>query len=207
MKYAAKDTFTDKVYNGIKRDIANGFVDLNEFIVEQAVADRYGVSKGTAGEALHRLCMGGDLISYPRKGYLVKVYNDIEHAQIQRLRYTVESLVIRLLVQTKTDGELQELARRLGERPADRSVYFTENAWFHLTLAESAGDRFIWDALANLVGALTHTRTYNSVVKLPEANMQCHRSIVESVCRRDAEAAIRHLKSDLQIPEDAGIPL
>jgi DNA-binding GntR family transcriptional regulator len=193
-----KDNQTEKVYNGIKRDIANGVIDLNEFIIEQAVADAYAVSKGTAAEALHRLCMEGELISYPRKGYLVKVYNDIEHTQIQRLRYTVECLGIKILIDEKSDEELQSL-KALLDSPADRSVYFTDNARFHLTLAESAGDKFIVHALSYLVGAMTHTRRYNSVVNLPEANLICHEAIIEGILARDYEKAIRALKEDMQL--------
>jgi len=197
-----QQTFTDKVYNGIKHAIANGHYDINEFIVEKEVADLYGVSKGTASEALHRLCMEGELISYPRKGYLIKVLSDIEHHQIQRLRFTIESLVIKILVQSKTDEELKSLYSILENRTTDKTGYFTENAFFHMSMAEMTGDKFIQNMLMNLVGALSHTRTYYSVIKLPEKDFQCHISIVDYICQRNTEMAIKCLKADLKITDD-----
>ena len=49
-------TLADKVYEGIQSDILMGRYGMNEFLVEAEIAKKYGVSKGTAGEALHRLC-------------------------------------------------------------------------------------------------------------------------------------------------------
>jgi DNA-binding GntR family transcriptional regulator len=196
-----EQTFTDRVYFGIKRALANGDYDLNDFIIEKEVAEKYGVSKGTASEALHRLCMEGELISYPRKGYLIKVINETEHRQIQRLRFNIESLVIRILIETKSDLELEGLYQIIENREPDKSVYFTENTYFHMSMAEMTGDKFIQSALMSLVGALSHSTTYFSVVRLSDGNFQCHKAIVDCICRRDAEAAINYLKEDMKITD------
>ena len=65
---------SDKVYNELKSDdIFLAKYKPNVLIVESDIASKYGVSKVTVGEALHRLCGEGHLTSYPRSGYMVTV--------------------------------------------------------------------------------------------------------------------------------------
>ena len=198
-----QQTFVERVYTGIKLAIANGKYDINEFIIEQEIADQYGVSKGTAGEALHRLCMEGDLTSFPRKGYLITVLNDYEYYQIQRLRLTIESLVIKILIQTKSDDELRALYNILENQESEKLGYYTQNAYFHISMAALTGDKFIHNMIKNLTGAITHTRAYFLAIKQPEGPAQCHESIVKHICARNIEMAINCLKDDLNITENS----
>jgi len=196
------NTFVNKVYVGLKLAIAHGKYDINEFLIEQEIADQYGVSKGTAGEALHRLCMEGDLVSYPRKGYLITILNESEYQQIQRLRFTIESLVIKILIKTKSDEEVKSLYRLLAKQNGDELGYYTANAFFHISLSEMTGDKFIHNSIINLTNSLTHTRAYFLVVKQPDDLGLNHRKIIDSINMRDVTMAITYLKKDLGIEEE-----
>ena len=62
----------EDVYDDLKERIFQAEFKPNQMITERMICDRYEVSRVTAGEALHRLCHEGHLVSYPRTGYMVR---------------------------------------------------------------------------------------------------------------------------------------
>ena len=56
---------TDSTYRKLRDEIFDAKYKPNELITERQIAEKYGVSKLTAGEVLHRLCAEGHLTSYP----------------------------------------------------------------------------------------------------------------------------------------------
>ncbi len=53
----------EDVYDDLKERIFQAEFKPNQMITERMICDRYEVSRVTAGEALHRLCHGGHLVS------------------------------------------------------------------------------------------------------------------------------------------------
>jgi len=198
-----QQTYIEKVYQGLRHAIAQGQYELTDFLVESEIAKQYEVSKGTAAEALHQLCTEDVLVSFPRKGYMIKAVSDEEHHEIQRLRFAVESLVIRILIVSGSDGELESLYDILDHPDREKAdMAFSDNTYFHLSLAELTGDRTIRKTLSSLLDALSRTRAYFAVVKLPAGMTDMHRPLVDAIVARDYEQAVSCLKSDLMLADD-----
>ena len=186
-----KELLRDRVYREVAAAITAEGSSHGVWIVENDICRDYGVSKSTAGEVLHRLVQEGVLVSYPRKGYRLNLYNQKDFVKIQRLRFVVESLALQQLCAM----ECREEVRALESCTQDNSA-------FHMALAKITEDPFICETLENLINRCE--RTY---LNLCEENLsgeeldRHHRLILESVLSGDARAAVEALRQDLQLDE------
>lgn len=186
-----KETLSEKVYNAIKEDINNVKLSSDEFLVEKAMAKRYGVSKAPVREALHRLCREGQLISYPRKGYLIVSLSEVEFYQTQQLRLINEGLAVRSLV-IDADSKGIEVLRNLAER-----TDYTGNRDFHCKMAELTGNNFLKEIVTHLLDISIRTLNLQSFNgKMLET---FHLKIVDAIECHDEEKALKYLRMDLEL--------
>ncbi|MCI8505163.1 MAG: prolyl oligopeptidase family serine peptidase [Lachnospiraceae bacterium] len=186
-----KQTLAEKVYQKVREDIANKKVLPGQMLVENDICRSYGVSKATAGEVLHRLTQEGILKSYPRKGYQLNVYDEVDFRKIQELRYAMEALVVHKIIIGTDNGKLK---RRFSQTEK------MENADFHMELARMVDDPFILEALEKLL--LKADSTYKDVAQGPEveaAFRKRHRTIIERLLLKDEAGALGALREDLRI--------
>jgi len=188
-----KETLSEKVYKAIKDDINNFNLNPDEFIVEQAMAKRYGVSKAPVREALHRLCREGRLISYPRKGYLIVSLNEVEFYQTQQLRLINEGFAVKTLVE-KADSEAIAILRKLSDKSDCAS-----NTAFHCKIAELTGNGFLLGFVTHLLDISTRTLNLKNRSNDGRELRTFHREIVDAIECRDELKALEYLKMDLEL--------
>lgn len=191
-----KERLSEKVYQSLREDIFNARYSPNELIVERDVALRYGVSKVTASEALHRLCSEGHLTSHPRSGYTVTLLSPTDLEQIKRMRIALESLVIDILCAEATDYDVRSLYKLVESEYDDKVKFASINACFHLGMAHLTRDKYLISTLTSLIGAISRVETIISLSYYDEWQ-EYHRRIVDSILARDAEEAKRQLLLDL----------
>lgn len=187
---------TESTYLALRDDIFNARYMPNELITERQIAEKYGVSKLTAGEVLHRLCFEGHLTSYPRSGYMVTMLTPKEIGQIERIRFAMESLVLETICESVSDEDIQGLYRYIVDAPEKDEHFTATNTKFHLALAQLSQDRFLIKHVQDLLGSLS--RVEQSISDINKKTWQDeHVAILEALSRRDLEAAKRHLEVDL----------
>ena len=187
---------TESTYLALRDDIFNARYKPNELITERRIAEKYGVSKLTAGEVLHRLCFEGHLTSYPRSGYMVTMLTPKEIGQIERIRFAMESLVLETICESVSDEDIQGLYRYIVDAPEKDEHFTATNTKFHLALAQLSQDRFLIKHMQDLLGSLS--RVEQSISDINRKTWQDeHVAILEALSRRDLEAAKRHLEVDL----------
>lgn len=186
-------TLAQKVYEGIQEDILLGRYQMNEFLVETEIAAKYGVSKGTASEALHRLCLEGQLTSYPRKGYLLTIVTEEEFAMLSRMRVVLERLVVQILIEEKSDGERRELCRQL--RQLDMEAQGA-NMRFHMKLAKATGDKYLFSTLYSTLSAQSRSERYVTAIRRHRPP-DCHGRLLLALEAGDMAEAERCLMEDI----------
>lgn len=197
-----KQSVSDKVYIQLRDSIITGEISNREIILEQSIADKFGISKITARGILKRLSHENYLNCYPRKGYLV---NEITHEQcqkIQQLRYQIEALALRLIASQNLNEGLATLKQILEQQNSSRDPYQTVNTQFHLGLAKLSGNQYIYDVLYPYIGYVARY-AITSIERgrfSPENNY--HYEIVSSLQNNDINGALNYLRMDLQLKED-----
>jgi DNA-binding GntR family transcriptional regulator len=187
---------TDMVYEQLKQDVFQAKYKPNIFITEQQIADKYGVSKLTAGDALHRLCAEGHLTSYPRSGYMVTNLTPQEAESLKRLRVTVESLVIEIICEEAAKDAIRTLYKDIIDEFEDDCSATDISFRFHMNMARLTNDRLLIKIVESTLG--TALRLEQSISTDAIENWQdYHKAIVDALMERDAATAKAHLVSDI----------
>ncbi len=198
-----KPTLADTVYDKLRDAIVNGEMATGEVLLEQVVAQRYGISKVTAREILQRLCSGKYLVSYPRKGYLINEITAYQAKQLQRVRYQVEAFAMREIVNRCTDAEIATLLDILKMEQTSSDPYDTINSRFHLHVAELSGSPFIFDSMYSYMGPICRYAITNASQGGFGIEDSRHPAIVQALLDRNVPAALENLRIDLQLtPEE-----
>ncbi|MDF2672398.1 MAG: transcriptional regulator [Clostridiales bacterium] len=187
-------TLSEKVYCEIKRDLNSLAFSSNEFINENAMAERYGVSKAPVREALHRLCREGILISYPRKGYLIATLSEKEYKQIQHLRYVNECVVLEILAEKATKERILAILQSTAEE-----TDVMRNTSFHQNLANATDNKVLAEIVEKLLGMVSRNLTLLYSLKKGISVVNYHKEITRALMEKDIDLAKAYLKKDLEI--------
>jgi DNA-binding GntR family transcriptional regulator len=184
------------VYQQIKQDVFMAKYKPNELITESNIARKYGVSKVTAGEALHRLCGDGHLTSYPRSGYMVTTLTLREMEQLKRMRIAVESLVMEIICREATDEQIRTLYSGINADFSENDSASANNSRFHMSMARLTNDHYVISLMEDLLGSASRVEQYVS----PENRLKWqdqHKAIVDALAARNAETAKKCLVDDI----------
>lgn len=189
-------TLTQEVYTRLRTDILSLTFAENEFLNEAELAKRYSVSKAPIREALHRLCMEGVLVSWPRKGYLLAPVSQRDYEHTQRLRLLCEGYAIELAAQA--DAAAKDALVEMSGKP----YKIEENAAFHRAIAEMSGVKTLTATVSLLLSTIERTISLrNQSAGIGTQAGDVHRRMAKAIQRGDAQAAKEALAEDLRLAE------
>jgi DNA-binding GntR family transcriptional regulator len=184
----------------LRRAIVTGELRPGEQVLQDALAERFGVSRVPLREALKILEGEGHVVYQPHRGYFVAELDVDDLVEVYRLRDLLESDAVRVAVPKLTAEDLQRLADAAddvdrADGSGDLMAMTVANRRFHFTLIEAAGmprlarlARILWDA----------TDAYRSLYYAERANRASvhdeHRAVVAAVRDGDAERAVELLR-------------
>lgn len=183
------EKLSEKIYNSIKQDIEQGVLDGRDFLSESQLAKDFGVSKAPVRDALHLLCGQGYLISYPRRGYMVNLFSAEEINQAQLIRRQLEKLCARLIIENASEEEILTLREFTHDDFGNLDPSKTNNALFHMRMAEICGNKYMPATLQSLVSKASQAGLRITT----KTDVDKHNRIIDALLARDlaeAEAAI-----------------
>ena len=98
MTVERRQTAQDTVLAALRADILDGTLAPGDQIVQESLADRYGVSRVPLREALKTLESEGQVAYYPHRGYFVTELSVADLLEVYRLRALLEAEAIRAAV-------------------------------------------------------------------------------------------------------------
>ena len=193
-------SLTSVVQQEIERSILCGELAPGDKLIEAALAEKLGVSRGPVREAFRILEQAGLVRQEKNRGAFVRQPPLDEAMEIFDLRAMMDEAVGRRLAASITPAQLKVL-RGLVERMA-RLVkdgladdYALLNLEFHDTLVEYAGNRKLTSLYRKLINELSLFRRLNLADRalLPISASE-HRGILKAIASGDAEAAGRAMR-------------
>lgn len=185
-----------QVSERLREDLLTRSLLPGQQIVQEALAERYGVSRVPLREALKELEAEGLVIHEPHRGYFVTELNAAEMAEVYTIRALLEADAIRRACQRLSDADLahiDELRREFESALllADLETIASANRAFHFAIFDACGLprlvrllRTLWDA----------TDAYRSLYFQDSGTHEhiCaeHLAHMEALTRRDAEGAV-----------------
>ena len=157
-------SISDWIHDVVRREIIEGTLRPEEVLVEGALADRFGVSRGPAREALQRLRRGDLVRAVPRMGYIVTSVSVRDYDEIFQTRIALEPLAAELATRRIADGLAD--GKRLSQLSLEHHNLFEEsfrdggatlariNHEFHLEVARLSGNRRLERVLDGLLSDL-----------------------------------------------------
>lgn len=194
---------SDRVYHHIKRLIMTGALKGGQRIPEQAIAQKFGVSRTPIREALRRLEEHGLVVIEPRRSTRVATLTLEDKRHIGEVRLQLGILSVRLLCQRVTPKdcavlkEIEAQCRRSAEE-GDFASCFEADSLLHLEIAERCGNPYLADLTRILDYKVQLLRNIEEVSqeRLKE-KIALHLPIVEAICRRDAPTAEKLISKHL----------
>ncbi len=151
-------TAQDRALDALRADIRDGLLGPGDQVVQETLADRYGLSRVPIREALKTLEAEGLVVYHANRGYFVAALQVSDLVEVYRLRELLETEAITVGVPTLTEVDLAQLADLLGEVEAasatgDLVRLTAANRRFHFAIFDAADQprlsrllRQLWDA-------------------------------------------------------------
>lgn len=190
----------DQVRDVLRTRIGDGVLAPGARLIEQVLADEFGVSRIPVREALRMLQTEGLVKTLPRKGAVVTTLSraDLEH--LYDIREALEVMAFKLAAMHATDDDISHLesilseAERLGND--NHSQVSRLNSDFHDSVFVMTGNPFLSGILEPLGGRLRLMigQSYDHDRQLAE-----HAELLSALKAHDSEkaakAALSHIRS------------
>lgn len=194
-------TAQEAVLAELRRAIVTGELRPGEQVLQDALAERFGVSRVPLREALKILEGEGQVIYRPHRGYFVAELDLDDLREVYRIRDLLESDAVRVAVPQITGPEIQALVGALDDvehaAAAGDLVRMAEaNRRFHFGLIEAAHlprlarmVRVLWDATD------VYRSLYYADSEHRDAVHEEHRAVLDAVRAGDAERVVDLLRA------------
>ncbi len=190
-------SLTTVVQQEIERAILVGEYPPGSKLIEAALAEKMGVSRGPVREAFRMLDEAGLVRTEKNRGVFVRDIPIDEAVEIFDLRAAMDELVGRQLAQHITPPQLKEIKGLVDSmertvKAEDAHHYHLLNLQFHDRLVEMAGNRKLTAIYRKLIKELSLFRRLNLADGwLMPISASEHRQIVKAIASGDADAAGR----------------
>lgn len=137
-------TAQDAVLGALREDILTGVLGPGDQLVQESLAERYGVSRVPLREALKTLESEGQVVYHPHRGYFVVELSVDDLREVYHLRALLEDAALRAAVPAldPTDiADIADLASEIDRAAAEGDVMLMTDAnrRFHFAMYDAAG--------------------------------------------------------------------
>ena len=194
-------TIREQIADRLRRDVLSGQLDSGAPLREEALAQRFGVSRGPIRDALIQLTQEGLLVAKPNCGVRVR---EAPSAQVQKLvvdmRRRIEALALRQGFDRiageglpRLEGTVDAIKAACGEEDVPSLV--EHDMAFHRAIVEMAEDEdlvAIW--LPIVVRMMLHYSRHGDLME----SYREHAAVVDAIRAKDRRAAVAALKENIQ---------
>lgn len=193
---------TQRIVDSITAAIVERRLMPGTKLVEQQIADIFGVSRTVVRQALNQLSRDRLVTLEPARGAFVAKPSPQEAREVFEVRTMLESAMVRQLSARITDAQIAELRSHLADEAqavarTDVSGRTRLLADFHVVLARMLGNQVLADLLADLLTRSSLIALMYQSSHSAEHSQAEHVAIVDALERRDARAAVKLLESHL----------
>lgn len=189
---AEEETPESRIYNKIHQAIAERRLAPGSRLVEDQLAEVFGVSRARIRSVLQALARDKVVTLNRNRGASIATPTVREAREVFAARRLVEVALAREVVQAVDDKALKRLRAHikkevLAEKSQDRAMELRTSHDFHTLLAEIVGNGVITDFVKEL---LARSALITAIFERPNANVCSHIShaqLIELIEQRDAD--------------------
>ena len=202
VRVASKATKSESAVVRLRQAIWRGEIAPGEWLRQEDLAERFGISPTPIREALRRLEAEGLVEHMPHRGVRVVAYTLNSANEYYDLRAQLEPYALRLAAARMSATDLEELIELVSEAEgflAEQSMEaLTDANWrFHERLMQLCGSRLVQDVLARV----RRSFQLDTLLLIPEraaASVREHQHIVDALKNGDVDSAAEHLRRNIE---------
>lgn len=201
-----RGTLGASIYEQLKFDITHWVYRPGQRLIEEAIAERFGVSRTPIREALRRLEQEQLVVYVPQHGYSTAGLNLKELNGLYQVRIAVEELSVTLAVQARMEEgarrilqELYEMWEEEVEIPSGGNPDFVyADEAFHEGLAFAGGNGYLHGTLKSLNERIRIIRItdFGSAERI-EATYSQHAGILKAISEGEDLEARRRMRDHI----------
>ncbi len=187
----------DRALTALRADLRTGALGPGAQIVQETLAERYGVSRVPLREALKTLAAEGQVVHHPNRGYFVTALSVADLVEVYRLRELLEAEAIQAAVARLTDADVDAIADLLADvarasAAADIDALTATNRRFHFAIFDAAALPRLSRILHQLWDATEAYRTlyFTSARNRARVDRE-HAAMLTALRRRDGRRLVR----------------
>ena len=192
------------VYEELRMLIMTGQIKPGTRMMEIDLAESMGVSRTPVREAIRQLEKDNLVTIEPRRGAYVSDISAVDLEDMLIVREPLEGLATYLATQRMTDEQI-EVIKGVNEeyeaalRDKDKEKMIQSDTHFHNLITQGSGNEYLINILLDLQEQVLRFRyIYFKSTKRAEEVVNEHRSILEALENRDAEAARAFCKEHIK---------
>jgi len=200
-----RSTLSENVYQALMEAILQGRLGPGEHLVEQSIADQFGVSRMAVREAIRRLAHDGLVEVVPNRGTFTVEFTSRDIEEIFDLRAILEEKAVRLVTERGRRSDLALLEEvidemRKIEQLDDRIAAATVDTRFHQLLVDlSDHSRLarVWRSMSAQITMVVYNSSsyYRDVGDLA----QRHQRIVDAMRNGDPDLAAMTILDHIRV--------
>jgi DNA-binding GntR family transcriptional regulator len=196
-------TTTSFIVESLTRAIVEHRLQPGAKLVEQKLADQYGVSRTLVRQALYRLSQNRLIKIEPARGAFVAAPSAAEARQVFEVRRMLEAGMVRAFVATARAADIKALQTHIAQEKAavkggdvpGRTELLGD---FHVRMAQLMHNEVLAQLLTDLISrSALITLMYQSSTAAAHSHEE-HEAIVKAIKSRNAEAAVELMDTHLQ---------
>jgi DNA-binding GntR family transcriptional regulator len=206
-------TLWQRVYDHLRTEILEGRLEPGAELIEVALAEQLGVSRGPLREAIGRLAAEGLVTVSPRRGAVVRSLSKEEFLELYQVREALERMAVQLAVPRLTAEQVEELASLNEEMEAHAAgnkveLFFEANLAFHAQLLEASGNQKLEKLYRQLLDQLGRYRLRSLTLRGNlKRSVSEHKAILRAASRGDAERAAQLMAEHIRVPQRRALAL
>jgi DNA-binding GntR family transcriptional regulator len=190
----------DQIRDELRAQIGDGHLPPGQRLIEQVLADQFGVSRIPVREALRSLESEGLVTMVPRRGMVVAELSRVDIEQLYEVRSALEILASSLAAQRASVSEVEALSGVLSAaRKAVSIGDFREavrlNAEFHDSVVRMAANPFLASALEPLTGRIRWIIGHGQE---HERDLAEHAGLLAAIAAGDGKLAAERARSHME---------
>jgi len=199
---------TSFIVESLTRAIVEHRLQPGAKLVEQKLADQFGVSRTLVRQALYRLSQNRLVQIAPARGAFVSAPSAAEAQQVFEVRRMLEAGMVRAFVAQAKASDIKALQMHIAQEKlavqSDDVPGRTELLGdFHVRMAQLMHNEVLAQLLADLISrSALITLMYQSSSAAAHSHEE-HEAIVQAIKARDADTAIALMDAHLRHVEDA----
>lgn len=193
-----RPSLTEQAYRGIRRMISENAFGLGEYVLEQELADRLGMSRTPVREALIRLTQEGLIEVRPRHGMRILPISPQDMAEIYDIVTALETLAVETAAARSHSPEvLAALDNTIADMDAalavdDLIAWAEADEAFHRMIVAMGGNTRLAGAVNTYLNQIRRARMFTLRLRpKPTASNADHAAVVKAIRAGDPETAGR----------------